>query len=361
MGTFSGMESKRVAVVGTVGVPAKYGGFETLTEYLVKNLSEDFQFTVFCSGKVYPEKLETYGGAKLEYINLSANGVSSIPYDVISIFKSRKFDVLLLLGVSGAISLPFLKPFIKGKVVTNIDGLEWKRDKWGSSAKKFLKFSEKLAVKYSDEVVSDNKVIQDYVYSEYGAKSKLIPYGADHVTKSSFQDLEEKYPFLKERYAFKVCRIEPENSVHLILEAFEKYRELNIVIIGNWKNSEYGKKLYEKYREISNTILLDPIYDQDILNRIRSNAYLYIHGHSAGGTNPSLVEAMYLGLPIFAFGVSYNRETTQNSAVYFENSDELVSLLKKDLDLREIATSMERIAKESYTWKRVSKEYAELF
>jgi glycosyltransferase involved in cell wall biosynthesis len=356
---------KKISIIGTVGIPAKYGGFETLTEYLTRNLHDSYEFTVFCSGKSYSQKLENYNGAKLEYVNLHANGVQSIPYDIISIFKSLKnSDTLLILGVSGCIILPFIRLFSKKRIIVNIDGLEWKRDKWGKGAKCFLKFSEKLAVKYADVIVSDNKVIQEYVLSEYGVQSELIAYGSDHVTKEILSnELKIKYLFLEGKYAFKVCRIEPENNIHIILEAFSEYKKLNIVMIGNWENSEYGKELKEKYSSFENIFLLDPIYDQKILNQIRSNCYIYIHGHSAGGTNPSLVEAMYLGLPIFAFGVEYNKETTHYMARYFNNKKELLNLLKniKDNELKKIADDMKQVAKENYTWKKIALQYAKIF
>lgn len=356
---------KKISIIGTVGIPAKYGGFETLTEYLTKNLHDSYELTVFCSGKNYSEKLESYNGAKLEYVALHANGVQSIPYDIISIFQSLRFaDTLLILGVSGCIVLPFVRLFSKKHIVVNIDGLEWKRDKWGKGAKWFLKFSEKLAVKYADVVVSDNKVIKEYVRSEYGVQSELIAYGADHVTKEILSDeLKVKYPFLGSRYAFKVCRIEPENNIHLILEAFGEYKKLYVVIIGNWSNSEYGRELKEKYSNFENIFLLDPIYEQNSLNQIRSNCYIYMHGHSAGGTNPSLVEAMYLGLPIMAYGVQYNRETTEDKALYFDDKDGLTKLLENidEKQLQIVAHDMFAVAKENYVWEKISEQYAELF
>ena len=356
---------KKISIIGTVGIPAKYGGFETLTEYLTKNLNTKYDITVYCSSKSYDKKLEIYNNAKLKYINLNANGVQSIPYDIVSIFSSLKFaDTLLILGVSGCIILPFVRLFSKKRIIVNIDGLEWKRDKWSKGAKWFLKYSEKLAVKYADEVVTDNKVIQEYVKSEYDKESTLIAYGADHVTKETMSDkLKSKYPFINEKYAFKVCRIEPENNIHVILEAFEEYSELNLVIIGNWANSKYGIKLQEKYNDVENIYLLDPIYEQHILNQIRSNCHIYIHGHSAGGTNPSLVEAMYLELPIFAYGIQYNRETTQNKALYFDDKDELIELLKStDKEtLQKVATNMKIVAEENYTWKKISEQYSKIF
>ena len=360
------MQKKKLSIIGTVGIPAKYGGFETLTEYLTKYLYLDYDITVFCSSKSYVDKLESYNNCKLEYINLNANGAQSIPYDIISLYKSLKFaDTILILGVSGCIALPILRLFNKKvKIVTNIDGLEWKREKWSSNAKKFLKYSEKLAVYNSDVVVTDNKVIQDYVKDEYGKESQLIAYGADHVEKISISDdINIKYPFLQEKYAFKVCRIEPENNIHMILEAMAKYGKLNFVIIGNWLNSEYGKELKSKYSKFDNIYILDPIYDQNILNQIRSNCYLYLHGHSAGGTNPSLVEAMMLGLSIFAYGVNYNKETTSHKAKYFDNSADLIKLLEKvdENEIKQISNEMNAVAKERYNWQNISNLYSECF
>lgn len=357
--------NKKVSIIGTVGIPAKYGGFETLVEYLTKNQGKNYYMTVYCSSKNYDKQLSEHNGAKLKYVNLKANGAQSIPYDIISLFQSLKnSDVILILGVSGCIILPLVKLISNNRILVNIDGLEWKRNKWNGFAKWFLKFSEKIAVKYADEIITDNKVITGYVKSEYGESSHLITYGADHVTNEPFDDeLIEKYPQVKSDYAFKVCRIEPENNIHIILEAFSILPEKNIVCIGNWDDSEYGKNLKMKYAEHKNIFLLDPIYDQLILNKLRSNCSIYIHGHSAGGTNPSLVEAMYLGLPIFAFGVDYNKETTENRALYFDDVTDLVSLLNNvNTDqLSEISYEMKNIAKVRYTWSYVCKQYTELF
>jgi glycosyltransferase involved in cell wall biosynthesis len=352
---------KEIAIIGTMGIPAKYGGFETLVEYLTKNLGIDFNFTVYCSLKNYDDKLDHYNNAKLKYINLQSNGFQSVLYDIISILRSiRNTDVLLILGVSGCIVLPVVKIISKKRVIVNIDGLEWKRAKWGRFAKLFLKFSEKLAVKYADVLITDNKIITDYVEIEYGVKSSLIAYGADHVCKDELDDdLRVLFPFLLGDYAFKVCRIEPENNIHLILKAFIKLPNRNLVIVGNWDNSSYGKKLKSEYSDLENIYLIDPIYNQKILNQIRSNCSVYIHGHSAGGTNPSLVEAMFLSLPVIAYDVEYNRETTQHMACYFGNEIELITILENHsaLEFAEIATNMKIIAEKEFTWGIISEKY----
>lgn len=356
---------KKVSIIGTVGLPAKYGGFETLAENLVKYLNDKYDITVYCSSKSYTEKIASYNGAKLKYINLNANGIQSILYDIISILDSLKFaDVLLVLGVSGCIILPLIKVFTGKKIIVNIDGLEWKRNKWGKIARHFLKFSERLAVKYSDIVISDNKCIQDYIFNEYGVQSVFIAYGGNHVTRENLSDeLRSKYKFLEKKYACTVCRIEPENNIHIVLEAFSEYDKLNLVVIGNWWSNSYGRNLMQKYKDVKNIFLLSPIYDQKILNQIRSNCYLYIHGHSAGGTNPSLVEAMCLGLPIFAFNVEYNKQTTHYRAKYFNNKNDLVKLLSNldENELQKIGIDMKDIAMKNYIWETISQQYVELF
>ena len=359
------MRTKKVSIVGTVGLPAKYGGWETLVSNLTKYLNQEFDLTVFCSGVKYKDHPSEYNGAQLKYINLNANGIQSIPYDIISIYKSLKFaDTILILGVSGCIFLPFVKLFGKSKIIVNIDGLEWKRDKWNGFAKWFLKLSEKIAVKYADLVITDNKAIQQYVTDEYGVSSELIAYGGDHVNKEPLRDKDkDQYAFLNDKYAFKVCRIEPENNLDIILEAFSFYNSLPIVIVGNWSNSPYGLGLRQRYQKYQNIYMLDPIYNQKNLDSLRSNCFIYIHGHSAGGTNPSLVEAMFLGLPVIAFGASYNRETTHNQSIYFENKQELISIIEDldKIDLKNIAKSMKSIADKEYIWIIIAEKYANIF
>ncbi|WP_308991785.1 DUF1972 domain-containing protein [Mariniflexile litorale] len=358
------MKNKKVAVIGTVGLPAKYGGFETLVEHLVKNLNKNFDFTVYCSSISYKNKPRTYNKVRLVYLPLSANGKSSIPYDILSIIHSLFYaDVILVLGVSGAFILPFIKIFTGKKIITNIDGLEWKRDKWGNLAKKYLKLQEKIAVNFSHNVVVDNKGIQKHVEKVYNKKSSLIAYGGDHVFKKQLQNHTIKMFNIPKEYAFKVCRIEPENNIHVVLKAFAQ-TNFNLIIVGNWNNNEYGKTLKMKYKNYNNVFLLDPIYDQIKLNELRSNCYLYIHGHSAGGTNPSLVEAMSLELPILAFDVSYNRYTTQQEALYFKNEIELVNnlnLIQRDNTILKInSAKMKAISLKYYTWKLISERYKTL-
>ncbi|MET3538987.1 DUF1972 domain-containing protein [Chryseobacterium limigenitum] len=357
----------KVAIIGTVGLPAKYGGFETLTAHLVEELADTYDFTVYCSSKKYTkeERIKSWKGAKLKYLPLDANGIQSIPYDTWSIFHALfRSDVLLVLGVAGAWLLPFVKLFTRKKIIISIDGIEWKRDKWSLPAKLYLWWAEKLAVGFSHIDISDNESIQDYTSLRYKTISRVIEYGADHtkVNLTPNSENREKYPFLSEEYAVKVCRIEPENHVHTILKVFSELPDRKLVLVGNWKNSQYGIDMKQQYSGFKNIHLLDPIYDQELIDLIRGNASVYIHGHSAGGTNPSLVEAMFLGLPIISNGVSYNRTTTEHQAFYFSNEEDLKNVLTeiKKEDLQNCAVQMKKIAERRYTWKKIAKKYSQL-
>jgi len=356
------MNKKRVAIIGIVGVPAKYGGFETLAENLIKELNEVFDFTVFCSSVFYSKKIKTHHNSSLIYLPFNANGKSSIIYDAVAIIRSLFFaDVLLVLGVSAAFLIPLVKLLTNKKVITNIDGLEWKRDKWGGFAKKYLEKQEGIAVKYSDIIISDNTEIQKYVQERYNKESVMIPYGGDQANQQQLsKEVKEKYS-VPNQYAFTVCRIEPENNIHIILNAFSK-TNFNLVIIGNWKSSAYGVNLKNKFANFENIVLLDAIYDQNILDQIRSNCKLYVHGHSAGGTNPSLVEAMSLGLPIFAFGISYNKYSTDNKAVYFDTATELMMLIKScdTSTLNNLGIEMKKVADVNYKWEIIAERYSKM-
>lgn len=190
---------------------------------------------------------------------------------------------------------------------------------------------------------------------------ELIAYGGDHVSKVDDDSLFKEYPFCKNPYAVTVCRIEPENNIHVILDAFSSINN-TLVIVGNWEKSEYGRALKEKYSAFSNIHILDPIYEPHKINWIRSNAAVYIHGHSAGGTNPSLVEAMNLGLPILAFDCVYNRATTQEKCLYWKSSEDIKNLLlEKENVFEKIAHDMQEEGKQLYSWENIARLYNNLF
>lgn len=344
---------KKIHIVGTVGVPACYGGFETLVENLIDYKGEDI--TVYCSGKSYNrnKRKAHYKNAKLIYIPVKANGLHSILYDVLSLLMAviKRADVILVLGVSGCLFLPVIKLLSPAKIITNIDGLEWRRNKWSQYAKWFLKVSEASAVKYSDAIISDNGAIADYVRSEYNVESHVIAYGGDHVEADS-------NPNTDEGYALSLCRIEPENNVEMILSAFSRCSK-KIKFVGNWNNSEFGRNLKIKYSVYGNIEILDPIYDINALSVLRSGCSFYVHGHSAGGTNPSLVEMMHFGKTILCYDCAYNRASTDNKAEFFSDATQLESLLNSCLSI-DNGNIMIAIAQERYTWKIISQQYFSL-
>jgi glycosyltransferase involved in cell wall biosynthesis len=359
------MMHQNIALVGTVGVPATYGGFETLAENLVRyhyTTSLKSSLAVYCSSKSYPSKEATYLSSRLKYIPLNANGAQSIPYDIWSLFSAvwHRSNVILLLGVSGAIALPLVRLISSARVVTNIDGIEWRREKWQGLAKRFLRFSEKMAVCFSHEVIADNAVIAEYIKKTYGVNAHVIAYGGDHAIRVKEVSVDEFS--LPAKYAFSVCRIEPENNVHVLLKAFADQQSLALVMVGNWNNSEYGRSLRMKYASCNTIFLLDPIYDLGKLKTLRQCATFYVHGHSAGGTNPSLVEAMHFSIPILAFDCDFNRSTTEDCCLYFRDISSLAEILNEIESFNAVAigTKMKEIAGRRYTWINVAKQYFDL-
>lgn len=349
----------KIAIVGTAGLPASYGGFETLAENLVIAAERapqcGFGFTVFCSGKAKG----VYHGATLVGVPLSANGWQSILYDAVSLWKSRKFDLVLLLGVSGAIALPFFKVVSKAKIVTNIDGVEWRREKWNFFVAGFLRLSQEIAVRVSDSIVVDNDGVLSFLKDT--TKCVQIEYGGDHALVEPTLPVENWTAF-PDRFFLSICRIEPENNVHVILKAFAS-ADIPLVFVGNWDASTYGRDLRTEYGHVRCLTLHDPIYDLGVLSYLRGTTIGYVHGHSAGGTNPSLVEAMHFGKPIVAYDCIFNRATTEGVAIYFSSSSELASIASEIS--RGVVESggeeLARLARRRFTWDAISKQYFSLF
>ena len=361
---------KKIAVIGTVGVPACYGGYETLVENLLDyKQNPDLEYQIYCSGKTYKDRKKEYKGAKLKYIPFNANGSQAPIYDTLSLIHAYfTCDQILSLGTVGSFILPLMKLFSKKKVIFNLDGLDNERAKFSSFPQKVIGAARKLAAKFGDLCISDNQGIKDYAKRVYRRDSVLIEYGGDQAQPvKDDKKLKEKYGLTAGAYSFKVARIEPENNIETILKAYSELPEEQLVLVGNWNKSEFGQRMRKQYESYENIIMFDPIYVPSEINLLRSNCKLYIHGHSAGGTNPSLVEAMNLGLPIIANGVVYNRETTEHKAAFFkdQDSDSLKSVVKQlcdnEKERQEIAKNMLEIGKRRYTWKRIANLYEDLF
>jgi glycosyltransferase involved in cell wall biosynthesis len=356
---------KKVAIIGTNGLPAKYGGFETLTDYLSRYLNQEFDLTVYCAKTPREKQIISINNSKLIYIPFKANGWQSLIYDALSIFHAlKRNNVLVILGFSGVFAFPF-RIFFKSKIIFNIGGVEWKKVRgkksFGQLEVLIKKWFERICVHYSDLVIADNQVILDYVRETYKVNSILAEYGGNHaVYQSTNSDLIVKYPFLSEKYDVTVSRAQEDMNIHLVIEAYKKVPERNLVVVSNWEISEYGKNLKKENKDkFSNIFLLDAVYDVKELNVIRSNGEIYIHTHSLCGTAPSLTEAMFLKLPIICFDVNTNRATTENKSYYFNDTISLIKVLRtlKPDDLIKLQYDMNEIAQRRYRWERIVEIY----
>jgi glycosyltransferase involved in cell wall biosynthesis len=359
------IRKKRVALIGTNGIPARYGGFETLAENLAKYLNEEFDIIVYCAKTGKKERLQTYHNSKLVYIPFKANGWQSMIYDAISIVHALFVsDVLVILGFSGVAAFPFTALF-KRKIVFNIGGIEWKKVRGPKMLAPLeivtKKWFERICVYFSDIVIVDNQVLWDYVMATYNINSALAENGGDHaVFKPIKNELIEKYPFLAKKYDVSVSRAQEDMNIHILIEAYKELPERNLVLVSNWEISNYGIQLKaENKNKYPNIFLQDSVYNLDELNMIRSNGSIYFHTHSLCGSAPSLVEAMSLGLPVLCFDVDTNRATTEEKSYYFKDAHSLMEILSymSDPKIRQLGIDMKEIAQRRYTWERIVQLY----
>lgn len=362
------MDKKKVVLIGTNGLPAAYGGIETLAEYLSRDLNEEYDLYCYCSKTPKEKRRDIYRNTKLIYVPLKANGWQSIIYDGYTILRSlRKHDVLVILGCSCPFVMPF-KALTRKKIVCNaIGGREADKVRgWKPLGKLELAIKNVFGnwtVKYSDFIIIDNAANIGSFEKKYGFKPLLAEYGGDHAQVEPItNEARQKYPFLDSPYDVTVSRAQEDMNIHMVIDAYRQVPERTVVIVSNWQKTEYGQKLYAEHAgKYPNVILLNAIYNQQELNIVRGNAALYLHTHSMCGTAPSLVEAMYLGLPVICFKVPTNLETTEHKSVYFESVPELIEILKK-LDraiLDRLKADMNEIALRRYQWRRISGIYKE--
>jgi glycosyltransferase involved in cell wall biosynthesis len=359
------LSPKKVSLIGTNGIPARYGGFETLTEYLAKGLNQDYDLYCYCAKTPKEKRLKTYLNTKLIYVPFKANGWQSMVYDALSILDSLiKHDVLVILGFSGVFGFP-LKFIFRKKMIFNIGGIEWQKVRGSKLTGKLevvvKKWFEWICVKSSDTIIVDNQVLYDYVKEEYGIESVLAEYGGDHaINEPVTNEILQKYPFLDKGYDVTVSRAQEDMNIHLVIDAYKTIPNRNLVVVSNWEISEYGKTLKrENQHKYKNIILLDAIYDLKVLNTIRGNCDIYLHTHSLCGTAPSLTEAMSLKLPVICFDVATNRASTEEKSYYFKDTESLKSIINA-LDaqkIKKLGEDMIEIAKRRYTWKRIVSLY----
>lgn len=358
----------RLALIGTNGIPAKYGGAETFYEFLTKELSDRYDITVYCSNKQPKNEIgNSYLGAKLKYYPLSANGWQSVPYDSLSVLHAAiHSDVMLVFGTAGLFAVWMLRALgMRKKVLLNHGGLnEWEREKYSGLEKKWGLWGRRITRKKVIHI-ADNELYVESLTKTFGIKDvHVIRYGGDNAELVKPNDtLLQKYPFLKEKYYVSVARAQVDNNLHVMLEAFAKMPEKKLVLVSNFKVSDYGKEMYEKYSTgYPNIVLIPGIYDKDELNAVRSNAYVYIHSHARCGTPPSLCEAMNLGLPIVSFEAEVNHEVTGNYAYFFESPEDLIKIINSITGEQydEMAQKSLQRAKEELTWEHIANQYIAL-
>lgn len=356
---------KTLAIIGAHGLPAKYGGYCTLAEYLAEYKPDDFDVTVYCVSGEYKEQPTEYKSAHLIYVNESARGMMAWKFHTWCIKDAIKknIDCLLLCGPNGGFTLPFYRKY-RDHFYLNVGGVEWKRNKYNWMMRNVMRTLMRCAVSNSKHLIADNIGMQDYYVEEYGRNdSVMIPYGGDQAKKVPVTpDGLARYPFLNGKFAVAIARIQSDNNTEMLLEAF-KDASMPLVYIGNWNVTPWAKKVREKYLKYSNLILLDAIFDIPVLNQIRSNCALYVHGHSAGGTNPSLVEAMHLGVPLACYDNGYNNYTTHHKALYFKSAGQLKTIVEHTSyeKMMAVASAMKKTALEYYRWETIARQYYDFF
>ncbi len=350
----------RIAVVGTWGVPARYGGFETLAEQLARSLTPDIAEISFYGQKSAYSELERAGpfaGHARVWLPFSANGFQSVLHDALQLLHASwvgRHDRILLLGTSGAWALPLvrLNGLLRGRrirIVANIDGLEWRRDKFGPLARGLLKLLEWFAVRFSSSIVADNAALVPMVRDLHGVEPLLIAYGGDHIGLPANAAAPASDSFLA------IARIEPENNSALILEAAAD-TQARILFVGNWSATRYGCDLLATYGINPRLTLHPAVYDQSVLADLRGQAEAYVHGHSVGGTNPSLVEAIFHCERILAFDCPFNRATLEGEGAYFGSAAELARLMREPGSGRIAPAALARL-RHRYRWETIAASY----
>jgi hypothetical protein len=359
--------SMNIAIIGTRGIPNHYGGFEQFAEYLSLGLTKrGHSVTVYNSHK-HPYQGQIWNGVDIVHCydpEQRTGTVGQFVYDLNCIIDTRRkdFDVILQLGYTSSSIWGWLLPKSKSVITTNMDGLEWKRSKFSPKVQRFLKYAEKLGVEYSDYLISDSLGIQDYIRKEYNKESLYIPYGADLFSKPEVKYIRE-FQIEEYRYNMLIARLEPENSIEIILDGqVLSSRKLPFIVIGN-HNTTYGLYLKNKFKGEKSIKFVGGIYDMTLLNNLRHFSNMYFHGHTVGGTNPSLLEAMSSQALVAANDNIFNRSILQDDAFYFKTSNDVKKLLEsidKVNGKSKIFSNEKKIAV-TYSWKTIVDQYESHF
>jgi hypothetical protein len=352
---------RKVAIIGSHGLYANYGGWDQLVKNLAeKNSDSELHYVVFNSKEAPIDIPNLPTRVVVKHINLKASGFEGLLYDFWTILVCYfKVDTILLLGVQGIPLIPILKLFKKTTIISNVGGLEWERPKFSYWAKLYLKFCFNLSFLLSKKVILDNEFYFKFAPKSRKHKAVIIPYGGEIDTTLDITNaLYEKYPFLEKEYYLSISRALEDNFIDKLCEIFSQTKA-TLVLISNFTSSAYGKEVFQKYTNISNIILINGLYQKNELDLVRRKCKAYIHTHTLCGTAPSLVEMIIVRRPIISVDVPQNKFTLDNAGVFFKSYDELKHILESDLDLSKVLPKQELIAK--YDWQIIVNRYQELY
>lgn len=358
----------RIAMVGTRGVPASYGGFETAVEEIGKRLvSRGHDVIVYTRVEDREKAPRQYLGMQLVPLPAArSKALETLTHTASSaahVVATSKPDMAFLFNAANAVYLPALRAK-RIPVATHVDGLEWRRTKWGRGGRKFYRVSESLAVRYSDALIADAQGIADYYTTEFAATTDLIAYGAPIIPGCDLNHLDDD--LRAEEFHVLVARFEPENHV---LEGVSGYVESAaahplLVVGGAPFSEEYTQRIQAVADTDPRVRMLGPVWDQDRLDALYSGALTYLHGHSVGGTNPSLLRAMGAATATLAYDVSFNREVLGDDGRFFKRPAELAQQLNEaEANLAETIAAGQRLqrrAEQRYNWDDVTTKYEAL-
>lgn len=367
----------KIAFVSTRGISNNYGGFEQFAEYISVGMAQRGHEVVVYSPKFHPYQESTYKGVRIKHIyspeTWMGSSVGSFFYDFASLrdaLKKEDFDIIYEAGYTSIIPAYIWFNVKKRKrpiFTTNMDGLENKRSKFSPMVRRFLDWEEKMAVKYSHYLIADNMGIHDYYKEKYGKESKFLAYGADIHDDFKAEYLEE-FGLKSEEYYILIARLEPENNIVMAIEGYLHSKENGrrpLIVVGK-TNTPHGKELVEKYGNERNVEFVGGIYDFKKLDSVRHFSKAYFHGHSVGGTNPSLLEAMAAGCFIFAHDNIFNRAVLKENAFYYPSADKVTEYLNRIDTIAEgskiqyTARNIEVIRNE-YSWESLIDKHEKYF
>lgn len=356
----------RVALLGTRGVPARYGGFETAVEEVGRRLADrGHDVVVYCRttpGATQAPPREHLGMRLVHLPAARTRSLETLSHTTLSVghLLAHRVDAAIVFNAANAPLLPALRA-ARIPVATHVDGLEWKRDKWGGAGRRYYRAAESLAVRWSDALIADAQGIADYYRAEFAADTSLIAYGAPLLDVGSGRLAELD---LTERgYHLVVARFEPENHVHLIVEGYTaSAARLPLVVVGS---APYADEYTARVRALGDDRVrfLGGVFDQELLDQLYAGAATYLHGHSVGGTNPSLLRALGAGAPTIAFDVSFNREVLEDTGTYFTTPGDVAARVEEAESDPRRTVGRGRAARERakhYDWDDVADRYEAL-